>query len=605
MNLSRLRNPWRSEAHHWVGPIVVAATGVMMLLWSWAKWTDMMVDFGRELYIPWRLVEGESLYKDVAYFHGPLSPYLNSLVFLVFGTSLRTLVITNLGITAGFATMLYISMSRLAGRFAATVGGVVYLTTFAFAHPIDYGNFNFITPYSHEMTHGLALSFLALLLLWSHHDRDSWWKLAGAGWLLGIVFLTKPEFVLASAPAAVTGLLVSGWTKGRAVSGSLRECLVLLGAAAVPVIVAVSALAGSLPLASAIRGVLGSWPDLLRPELRQQSYYQTIMGTADIADSVSRILEWTGRYALILVPAALAAALMRLPAKLRWLWACLAAVVLVGPVIIFRKQIFWSDVARPFPLLLAVGASYLVMRILRRRRDSDIEPLLVPALSMTIFSGLLLAKMILKVQVYHYGFVLALPATMWVVMVLVSVLPKMLDKRGGNGLMFQTVSLALIAVIVGAYLDSSAEVYRSKTVWVGDGGDAFLADERGRVLQRLLDLVSERVAPGQTLAVIPEGVMVNYLSRRANPTPYINFMPPELIVFGEDRIVDAYRSSPPDFVVVTNRGASDYGYRLLGHDYGQEIGQWLEESYCLVMQIDDPELGKEEFAILMLLERKF
>ena len=120
MNLSRLRNPWRSEAHRWVGPIVVAATGVMMLLWSWAKWTDMMVDFGRELYIPWRLVEGESLYKDVAYFHGPLSPYLNSLVFFVFGTSLRTLVITNLGITAGFATMLYISMSRLAGRLAAT-----------------------------------------------------------------------------------------------------------------------------------------------------------------------------------------------------------------------------------------------------------------------------------------------------------------------------------------------------------------------------------------------------------------------------------------------------------------------------------------------------
>jgi len=295
---------------------------------------------------------------------------------------------------------------------------------------------------------------------------------------------------------------------------------------------------------------------------------------------------------------------MRLPAKLRWLWACLATVVLVGPVIIFRKQIFWSDVARPFPLLLAVGASYLVMRILRRRRDSDIEPLLVPALSMTIFSGLLLAKMILKVQVYHYGFVLALPATMWVVMVLVSVLPKMLDKRGGNGLVFQTVSLALIAVVAGAYLDSSAEVYRSKTVWVGNGGDAFLADDRGKVLQRLLDLVAERVAPGQTLAVIPEGVMVNYLSRRANPTPYINFMPPELIVFGEDRIVDAYRSSPPDFVVVTNRGASDYGYRLLGHDYGQEIGQWLEESYRLVMQIDDPELGKEEFAILMLLERK-
>ena len=38
--------------------------------------------------------------------------------------------------------------------------------------------------------------------------------------------------------------------------------------------------------------------------------------------------------------------------------------------------------------------------------------------------------------------------------------------------------------------------------------------------------------------------MVNYLARRVNPTPYINFMPPELIMFGEENMVAAFRSSP-------------------------------------------------------------
>ena len=37
----------------------------------------LMIDFGRELYVPWQLNEGKALYRDIAYFHGPFSPYLN------------------------------------------------------------------------------------------------------------------------------------------------------------------------------------------------------------------------------------------------------------------------------------------------------------------------------------------------------------------------------------------------------------------------------------------------------------------------------------------------------------------------------------------------
>lgn len=41
----------------------------------------MIVDFGRELYVPWRLAEGDALFRDVVHFNGPLSPYLNAALF--------------------------------------------------------------------------------------------------------------------------------------------------------------------------------------------------------------------------------------------------------------------------------------------------------------------------------------------------------------------------------------------------------------------------------------------------------------------------------------------------------------------------------------------
>ena len=55
-----------------VGPIVVAVAALVMLGRSWAKWPDVLVDFGQQLYLPWRLAEGQRLYADLAYFHGRL-----------------------------------------------------------------------------------------------------------------------------------------------------------------------------------------------------------------------------------------------------------------------------------------------------------------------------------------------------------------------------------------------------------------------------------------------------------------------------------------------------------------------------------------------------
>ena len=78
-----------------------------MLAWTWGTWPNVLVDFGRELYVPWRLAEGEVLYRDIAYFNGPLSPYLNALWFRLFGVGLRTLVVCNGLLLVGVLVLLY------------------------------------------------------------------------------------------------------------------------------------------------------------------------------------------------------------------------------------------------------------------------------------------------------------------------------------------------------------------------------------------------------------------------------------------------------------------------------------------------------------------
>jgi len=68
-------SPGAKRAARLAGLVVLAGVAIAMLRMSWGKWPDVLVDFGRELYVPWMLAEGKVLYRDLLYFRGPLSPY--------------------------------------------------------------------------------------------------------------------------------------------------------------------------------------------------------------------------------------------------------------------------------------------------------------------------------------------------------------------------------------------------------------------------------------------------------------------------------------------------------------------------------------------------
>ena len=195
----RQDNGWGSCA--WIGPLLIVATAAGMIWKTWLTWPDPILDFGRELYIPWQLTEGQLLYRDMVVFNGPLSPYINALWFTLFGVSLRTLVWANLAILAALLCLIYRMVIEVASRGSATLACLVFLTLFAFNQYTAFGNMNWMCPYSHEMTHGVSLSILMIYGQWWFLRRG--WILAGVGsaFVLGLVMLTKVEVSAAAAAA--------------------------------------------------------------------------------------------------------------------------------------------------------------------------------------------------------------------------------------------------------------------------------------------------------------------------------------------------------------------------------------------------------------------
>ncbi len=547
-------------------PLAVAAAAVAMAGLTWRTWPDAIYDYGGHLYIPWRLSVGQRLYADVAYFNGPLSEYANAALFRLFGVGLMTVVWANLAILAGVLAMVY--------RLAGTTAAVVAATVFAFGQYVGIGNYNWACPYTHEVTHGVALGLAAVAAVarFGRTGRRAW--LAAAGAAVGLCALTKAEVSAAAVVAVGVGTVLAreapGVRPGLRLRG--RVALVVVPAAAV-VLVAFSLLTLQMGSSVAALGVAGAWPWVFDRRVVGLAFYRKVMGTDDVAGNL-------GRMAVAGLATAAVGVVAVGAATRRWRVPSLAAAA-VGLVGLAVQWPWVQDVARPWPVLVAAVAVVAVERAWRGP-PAD-RPAWVARATLAVFAGGLLAKMALAAQVSQYGFTLALPAAAVLCDAAVRWGPARLTPRGLDGRYARGVVVGFIAVVVAVHVHVTLGFVAGKRTRVGTGSDAYWADARGVEVNAAV----AAVASARTVAVMPQGLTIDYLARRVDPLRAVNVMPPELASVGEDRVLADLARHPPDVIVVVAKDAADGGFLLTeGHYvYGRAVLGWVREHYRVIQTI--------------------
>ncbi|MEX1025694.1 MAG: sulfatase-like hydrolase/transferase [Planctomycetota bacterium] len=514
--------------------LVLGAAFAGMLAWTWLRWPDVQIDFGREVYGAWRLASGDVLQRDVAWLQGPLSVHWNALVLSVFGTSLLTLFVANLLFTGVVAVVLWFLLREIGGDFAATVGVLTFVLVFACCQLGGVGNDNWIAPYSHELTHGVGFGLACLLAA----VRG---RVGLAAFLFGLVLLTKPEPALATGVAlALVGLRERRFT--------WRWFVAL-----VPPALACVALAPALGLGGALHAVAAPFVHALELDASASPYYRALLGIDALGANLARIALHA--FAWLLVAAVVGALVRR--GRVRSASGlervAVFGVALLGAVLL---PIPWLEVLVVLPVALSVVAAFAW------RAPS------VASLGLSAFAFVLLGKLVLDVSARHYGFALAMPGTALVVALVLA--PRAL---AGWGPSLRAFALALVVAWTGAHLAEAARWRAIKTVRVGVGADSLLADDRGVVANQALSHIV-RTTRGP-IAVVPEGALLNYLTRRESPTPYVNFMPPEVELWGDERIAAALEAARVRHVVHWSKDMSEYGVRAFGDDFAPAIGRWL------------------------------
>jgi hypothetical protein len=578
-----LDEPRGRRRFDWASASLLGTAAPALVAWTWGAWTDPVVDSGRELYVAWRLAMGDTLYRDVAYFNGPLSPYWNALWFRVLGPSIGVLTAVDALVGAGIVGLTYAIVRIMRGRRVATLASLALLVLCAIPPQADEGAYTFLAPYSHEMTHGLLLLLLLVYALCRSADAPGRGWLVVAGLAAGGSLLTKPEMALGA--AAVLGAWIV--LRGSSRRSLAAELPIVVLAAAVPPIAAVLALLPSLGAEGALRGVMAPLVSASNGEIRQLSFYRLTMGTLDLGLSLRRIALGALSYLAVLGLPFLALRKLadRRTATAQPLAVALAVTLAAVPGILIPllsvRWISWWRVFAPlqlFLLFVLVGELTGRFRILSAERGSSAH---LAAKLLAVLATVLLTKIFLNVDVVFYGFVLAAPGVAILVAVTQGSLPDMLARRRYvAGHVYSIYAAALLAGVLLLHLVPAAGVNERRSYLVGSGGDRFRTDPvRGAVLQGVWDEV-ETLPPDQRMAAVPEGAMVNYLARRESPVPFPAILPPEQALFGTAAIDSAFAQAPPEWITTWDR--QDISYGAFGREYAVDLARWILNRYDTV-----------------------
>lgn len=587
--------------------VFTASLFIALTIWSWKKWPDILVDFGHQLYIPWQLAGGRHLYTDLAVLHGPFSQYFNAFWFYIFGPSLDVIIYINLIILALTTVVIYKTFLLCTDLLTATSCIVVFLCVFAFGQYVGIGNYNWITPYTHEATHGVALIAALILFGYRFVINRKYFSLMIAALCFGISLLTKIDTAIAAMVVALFGFTFAFLTNDGKRKFSMKPVLLFIGTAAVPVILFFIYFLTYMSPNEAMSAVC-SGLSITSNDIFINHFFKHVMGTDDLSVNLFRMAIMSAFILSLIFTAVIIDVFAQ-----KWLHHPLVLGIPLSLAIffllMFMPELFpWDKVPRSLLPLTILSSTVFIILFFKSFHEKELRLKIIPMIVWTVFAFALLMKIAFRVRISHYGFYLSMPATLVIIACLLYWIPEWLKIKYKSGNVFRMLVIVFLINGVIYFMSISNHYYNVKTFPIGNGKDMFFTYqpdifEPAAIMDLSLKWIEEHIPPDATFAVIPEGVMINYLTRRKTSVPITNFMMTELTLLGEDRILNDFKSHPPDYIILAHKNSAELGAGPFGVDpqNGRRIMQWVNLHYTPVALFGNEPLQQDSSGTSILI----
>lgn len=530
---------------------IIGLVSLILYVLFYAKYNIYLVDVSREAYLPWQVLKGQVLYKDIFNVYGPLGYQINAIAYAILGVKLNTLYLM------GFLNSLVILFTTFyIGRLFTDKKTAVctsLLTLFVCVYAKNF--FNFIFVYSYSAVYALSGFLLSLLaMLFYLRDKKNLYMTLSF-FFAGFAFANKIEYLpyFAFMFLCLPFLAKKDW----------KQYLYSFGAFMLMPVISFGIL---FIQGVSIKDLVESSvliKKLISSPVTNYFYYNfgLYFNPPMVWDGVrllAAVLKTIIPFGLVLYGFNFLCkkrSSNKLLAVGTWLFAVVASVIILIDKYSMTYNMYaglFAWVGLAMLVILPVVGVFCIYQFVKNKFDfSKIELIDKMYMFMAASAILVAIKGLFSIFLTCYGtFNLAalfLPFVMFFALYVPRAL-KFVDKD----VFCAVIRNLCVAVMIAFFVMALYRIGEERYVAVDQPrGKIYMRDLYGNQ-NELIEYIRNNTAKDAKVVTIPEGAIINFLAERDTDNRYYYLIPVNVDIFGEQKILEDFKKNPPDYFLMTD-----------------------------------------------------
>ncbi|MBF0320116.1 MAG: hypothetical protein HQL01_09995 [Nitrospirae bacterium] len=210
---------------------------------------------------------------------------------------------------------------------------------------------------------------------------------------------------------------------------------------------------------------------------------------------------------------------------------------------------------------------------------------------------------LLRMSPVNYDFYLCPLSIICYFTFITELLPALIDKylsiQINTKYYISTISVFFICMIIPIIIKQTNYNRYPESCASYDRGTLCTKNTNDMIMFEFLDYAVKISNDNSTLYVLPEGIAINFILNRGNPSRYYAYMLQEQVFLNDDDYIDEIKNIKYDYKIIVPR-IFDNNYRY-GINYGVKLVNWILINYEL---IKEDNLIQDGLGRLLLYKRK-
>lgn len=534
--------------------IILALVNIFVFCIYIGRLGTFFVDVSREVYIPMAMNDGAVLYKDIFNVYAPLGYQINAFITKIFSDNIIVFYILG-GINSTIILWGLYLTARIFFKKTHPQIPLYFCLLILFCSIYAISITNYIFPYSYSMIYALSTFIWSLLGLLYYIKKGEKKYLYFSCLLFGCCICFKYEFILFGL------VLLYFFLKNT----NLKEKLIcVISFFIIPILSLINLMIKGVNLHDI--NIALKYMIMLSKSQSAHNLYSFLGFIPSISSLKSILISFISFIILCII--------MLLPIKAAEHFknkiSITIAVITESAILYFiNNNVFVPGNAAVFNWTGLFALAIFIYFLIKERKNEEKSAKLFFVLAVSTI--LISFKSIFYIALNSYGSYYLPLLLLCTIIYLAQYTSKLKPENILYLIIFLTILFCISNYERCKIVHNIGVPFEKGKIWIED----YAAESVWKTYQYIKNETNKE----DTILVIPEGAMLNYLTDRKSNNKYYYLLPPNIEIFGEEKIVKDLEKNLPEYIIIPPRSFTDYKETFLCESFGQKICGLIPKYY--------------------------